>query len=262
MVNQTFGFIGGGRITYILLDALHRKNALPGNIYVSDPDSTRHDLLQKMDLGKLQCSLNNADAAGADIIFLAVHPPVLSTVLEEISGRITESAAVVSLIPAWTMKTISKMLNGHDQIVRMIPNAPSLLGKGFNPACFSKAVSEARKQELLSLFNYWGECPERDENQLEAFAVLTGMGPTYFWPQFQKLYDLGSSFGLEKEKLHEGLQRMIAGAAELWFNSDLSREQVLDLIPVYPLKENEEQILQIYETKLNGLHNKLVSARK
>jgi len=262
MQNQSFGFIGGGRITYILLEALRRQNVLPEDIIISDPDCSRHEQLKKLVNKNITCTNDNKQAAKADIIFLAVHPPAVPELLNEISDEIQDNSVLISLIPVWTIETLSKGLGGHQQIIRMIPNAPSIIGSGYNPVCFSKEISPGRKQELLKIFARWGECPEVLENQLEGFAVMTGMGPTYFWPQFNKLKELGISFGLEKEQLRSGLLKMISGSAELMFNSDLNSDQVQDLIPVYPLKESEEMILNAFETKLTGLHLKLESARK
>lgn len=262
MKNRSFGFIGGGRVAYILLKALERQNVIPEKIIVSEPDSGCHDRLKNLVNQNITCTKDNKQAAKADIIFLAVHPPAVPAVLDEISAEINETAILVSLIPTWTIETLSKKLNGHNQIIRMIPNAPSLLGNGFNPVCFTQEITDEKKRDLLALFNYWGQCPEVNENHLEAFAVLTGMGPTYLWPQFKKLFELGISFGLSETELNNGLLNMITGSAQLMFNSELSREQVLDLIPVYPLKEDEKSILESYDLKLNGLYQKLESARK
>ncbi len=35
---KSLGFIGGGRITRLLLQALKQKNALPGKVVVADPN--------------------------------------------------------------------------------------------------------------------------------------------------------------------------------------------------------------------------------
>jgi len=39
--------------------------------------------------------------------------------------------------------------------------------------------------------------------------------------------------------------------------SDISPEQVIDLIPVKPIGEHEAQITEIYQTKLMGLFGKI-----
>ena len=58
----------------------------------------------------------------------------------------------------------------------MIPNAPSKIGKGYNPVVFSPALNNQEKAALLNLFENCGESPEVPEEQLKAYAILTGVG--------------------------------------------------------------------------------------
>jgi pyrroline-5-carboxylate reductase len=83
--------------------------------------------------------------------------------------------------------------------------APQLSVFGFNPVAFSEAFSKKEREEILSWLFALGECPEVPEDHLEAYAILTAMGPTYFWFQLEELNKLGQSFGLEKEEAGKGL---------------------------------------------------------
>jgi pyrroline-5-carboxylate reductase len=78
----------------------------------------------------------------------------------------------------------------------MIPNAPSLIHKGYNPVVYSDLISTDEKTSLRELFGTWGEAPEVAEAKLEAYAILTAMGPTYFWFQWLKLQELGATSSL------------------------------------------------------------------
>jgi len=73
---------------------------------------------------------------------------------------------------------------------------------------------------------------------------------------------LAEEFGLNEEEIKEGLKTMLIGSVELLFKSEFSAEEVLDLIPVYPLKNSEETIRNFYDTKLTTLYQKLLEARK
>ena len=106
----------------------------------------------------------------------------------------------MSLAPVVTMAELSRLLGGFGRLVRMIPNAPSLVGDGFNPAAYSPAL-EARDRALLAgIFSAFGRFPEVAEEKLEAYAVLTAMGPTYLWFQLEVLRSLATSFGLTERK--------------------------------------------------------------
>ena len=190
MNNKSFGFIGGGRVDRILLNALMNRNSMPANVIISD---TNNDVLQslKNQFPAITAIQSNLEPAACDYVFISLHPPVMASTLEEIKNRIKKDAIVISLAPKLTIEKISSLLGGFTRIVRMIPNAPSYINEGFNPVVFSSTISPEEKSELFDLFSHFGKCPEVNEADLEAFAIVTAMGPTYLWFQLNQLYELG-----------------------------------------------------------------------
>lgn len=180
---RSIGFIGGGRVTRILLGGWKLGQALPEVVRVSDPSADSLEKLRRLLPGIERFAGDNDPPASSDIVFLALHPPVI----------------------------------------------PGVLGK----------------------------CPEVREDSLEAFAILTGMGPTYLWFQLVELMRLAETFGLGAEEPEEATYRMVAGAAKTLHESGLSSEDVIDLIPVKPLSDDEETIREIYRSKLSPLYRKL-----
>lgn len=259
---SNIAFIGSGRITSLLLQALMKRKALPRRVMVTDPDEANLKKVQTISPQAIACSTDNRQAAGADIVFLAVHPPAAPQVLEELRGQIGEPSVLVSLVPTISLARLSASLGGFTRLVRMIPNAPSIIHQGYNPVTFCSSISEQEKIRLLHFFYHWGAAPEVDEKLLEAYAILTGMGPTYFWFQWLELQRLAVEFGMKGDAAKEAIASILHGAVDTLFKSDLSANEVLDLIPVHPLKENEDAFRQIISGKLGGLHRKLSEATK
>ena len=177
MSSRSIGFIGGGRVTRILLSGLERAGKSPDNCVVSDTDT------------------NVLDA--------------------------------------------------------------SILGSGFNPVAFAAGVGSDVKKELLDWLGALGECPEVPDEQLEAYAILTAMGPTYFWYQIEELEKLGTSFGLDEETARHALAQMLHGGVKTFFDSGMRPDEVIDLIPVKPLESSEKDVREAYRTRLRGLYDKL-----
>ncbi|NPV04136.1 MAG: NAD(P)-binding domain-containing protein [Syntrophaceae bacterium] len=254
---KSMGFIGGGRITRIILEAWNRKRMLPASVIVSD---TSAEVLQKLKekFPKIQTVQgDNAKAAGQDLVFLALHPPAVGGGIAEIRATLKPGAVLVSLAPRFTIKALSEGLGGFDRIVRMIPNAPSIVGEGYNPVAFGPGISKQEKEDLSKLFKKLGDCPEVDEEKLEAYAIITAMGPTYLWFQLFELYELGKSFGLTDKQAWKGIKKMLKGAVETVDESGLTPEEVMDLVPVRPLGDDEAVIRNAYRTRLTGLYQKL-----
>jgi len=63
--------------------------------------------------------------------------------------------------------------------------------------------------------------------------------------------------GLTEAESNVAIQQTLLAAMNLYFESGLSPEQVIDLIPVKPIGENQAQIIEIYQTRLMGLFEKI-----
>jgi pyrroline-5-carboxylate reductase len=257
MSKKSLGFIGGGRITRIFLEGFKRKGKDLTEISVSDADQ---EILRALAVSFPEIRIfpgDNGTPASRDLVFLALHPPVITSVLSGIRARLSATSILISLAPKWTIEALSNGLGGFNRIVRMIPNAPSVINKGYNPIAFSGTLTKNEKEEIIEFLGVLGDCPEVEESKLEAYAILTGAGPTYFWPQLNELRNIGQSFGLTAQEAEEALSKMLKGAVKTLYESGLSYDKVMNLIPMKPLGEGENTICGIYQEKLQELYGKL-----
>lgn len=259
MLNKTIGFIGGGRITRIMLTGFKRAGEMPSSVIVSDSNA---EGLQKLKESFPEIEIapgNNQLPAGQEVVFMALHPPAFADLVSDLQANLNPAALLVSLAPKLTIAKLSAALGGFKRIVRMIPNAPSAVNRGYNPVAFAPGLDKTEKQALWAWFGLLGDCPEVPEETLEAYAILSAMGPTYLWFQLYELQELGRSFGLTDEAAQEGIAKMAIGAVETMTASGLSAAEVMDLVPVKPLQADEAAIKEFYRAKLDGLFKKLKS---
>ena len=256
MADKSIGFIGGGRVASILLGGWRRTEAMPGKVSVFDCNQEALADLQAKTPG-IETTSDMATAASQDVVFLAVHPPVIKDVLPQLKQHLQTGAVLVSLAPKFTIAKLSEMLGGFGRIVRMIPNAPSVVGKGLNPLAFAPTIEADDREAIIEMLQPLGDCPEVPEEQLEAYAIIAAMGPTYFWPQLYELKSLAESFGLSEESAMEAVDKMLWGTVATMKDSGLSREQVEDLIPVKPMADETATLVAAYEKKLTGLMEKI-----
>jgi pyrroline-5-carboxylate reductase len=256
-MTPSVGFIGGGRIARILLEGWRRAGRPPGDVVVSDTDAAALQRLTAAFPGIVAAQDDNERAARQDIAFLAVHPPALKAVLEALRGRVGPGTIVVSLAPKLNIAAISGLLDGFDRLARVIPNAASIVGAGFNPVSFSPALPSVDRERLSSLLRDLGEAPEVPEADLEAYAVLTAMGPTYLWFQLYEITSLARSFGLSPGAAEEAVASMTIGAVRTMRESGLGQEDVVDLIPVRPMAEEEEGWKAAYRTRLRAVLDRI-----
>ena len=259
MISKSMGFIGAGRVARIILGGLKKAGHLPTEVVASDVSADALMQLQSVFPEAKTFLNNNREAASQEVVFLGLHPPALPGSLAEIKDSLLTGAIVISLAPKLSIVRIKEGLAGFDRIVRLIPNAASIIGEGYNPVAFSAAFTQQEKEEIQNLLSLLGKCPEVAENKLEAYAIVTAMGPTYVWFQLNELRNLGESFGMSAGEAEAGVAEMAVGAAKTLFTSGLSAEEVMDLIPVKPLGEEELNIRAIYQNRLEPLYKKLRS---
>jgi len=255
-MNQSIGFIGGGRVARIFLEGWTRAAKLPARIVVADPNADALARL-KARFPIVETTADLANAAAQDVVFLATPPPALPEATRRIAGALHAGAILVSLAPKFTMAKLSALLGGFARIARSNPNAPSVVGAGFNPVVFGPVLTAADRATVTALLAPLGESPEVAEEKIEAFAVFTAMGPTYLWFQMQALREVAVSFGLSEAEAGTGLKRMVDGAARTLVDSGLTPAEIMDLVPVKPLAEMEPAVLEFYRTRLPALHQKL-----
>ena len=255
MTRSSFGFIGGGRITKIVLQALTNRQIEWASVQVCDTNvEVLKDLQKKFPEIKITTSCELA--AKQEIVFIALHPPVIMETLGQIKSLLSKKTQLVSFAPKINIEKMASVL-ATDNIARMIPNATSYINKGFNPVSFSPEYSLPEKESLLELFMTMGRTFEVEESKLEAYALVSAMLPTYFWFQWKEMQDLGIQMGLNELESREAIKQTLLAAIDLLYNSELDYKEVIDLIPVRPIGEHEEHMSKIYRSNLMELYQKI-----
>jgi pyrroline-5-carboxylate reductase len=197
MHKQKVGFVGGGRVARIILGGWSKSGQMPGEVVVSDTDPSALERLVRA-FPSVRAVEDNSQAASQEIVLLAVHPPAIGDALTGVKASLKADAILVSLAPKLTIAKLTESLDGFSRIARMIPNAPSIVGQGYNPIAYAACLSEEDRNDVADLFSGLGQLPEVDEDKLEVYAILTAIGPTYLWPQ---LYELRSLADLQSALL-------------------------------------------------------------
>jgi len=254
-MKTTIGFIGGGRITKIFLEGFKNKAVEFDSVAVYEPDSKTLDALAS-DFPAVKKAETPEDAAQAKVVVIAVHPPLVMETLDKIAGVVNQETFLVSLAPKLTTEKMASKVKTAN-IVRMIPNATSYINEGYNPLAFHPAMLKKEKKLIKKLFRPLGKTFETEEHKLEGYAIVSAMLPTYFWFQWQEMEAIAVKTGLSPKEAKKAVKSTLKKAIKLYYNSGLTPDEVMDLIPVKPIGENEDEIRNTLNTKLMGLFGKI-----
>ncbi|HWQ65460.1 MAG TPA: NAD(P)-binding domain-containing protein [Methanospirillum sp.] len=258
-MSTSISCIGAGRVIRILLQGMTKKDNLPDRIIVVDTNADiLRNLKQSFPMIETKTAIDES-VTTANFIVIALHPPAVVDMIKSITPIIGQESILVSLAPKIKTTMINQITGGKNPVIRMIPNAPSLVNEGYNPVFFGPGCSDQVRKTFTDLMAPLGTMPEVAEETLEAYAVITAMGPTYLWFQLVELIRLGESFGLSTDEANRAVLSMTAGAVKTMQESDLTPAGVMDLVPVKPMADHEETIKGMYTRSLTGLYGKLTS---
>jgi pyrroline-5-carboxylate reductase len=254
---KSIGFIGAGRVAHIMLGGWKEKGAVLPPVVVCDSSP---EALAALTAAFPQVRVATLEeVAGQALVFAAVHPPARGETLARIAPHLKADAVLVSLAPKMRLPALQEKLGGFARLARMNPNAPGIIGQGFNPVSLAPGLHQDARAALLGIVAPLGASPVVDDPLIETCAVISAMGPTYFWFQFDALRTMAEGFGMSPELAREAMRTMLHGAVDTLFASDLPVARVMDLVPVRPLAAEEEAIKGMLRERVGGIHTKLTT---
>jgi pyrroline-5-carboxylate reductase len=161
----------------------------------------------------------------ASVLFLAVKPQVMETVLPAVKSAVGPDTVVVSVAAGKTLGFLEKHL-GKAAMVRAMPNTPAMVGRGVTGAFANSRVSDRQRERVHSLLRVSGPVEwVPAEADIDAVTALSGSGPAYVFYLVECMAEAGRKLGLQADLAMRLARETVAGAGELMHQSpdDASR---------------------------------------
>jgi pyrroline-5-carboxylate reductase len=215
LTGRQIGFVGGGNMAKALLAGLLRKGlTTPDRLFVSDPLSSRRDLLRRKFAVSVTAD-NRAAVQGADIVVLCVEPQVLDDVLTELAPSLASNPLLISVAAGYPLSRLQDRVAGAARLVRAMPNTPSAIGEGVTAMSLAPGLSSEDRETARQLFESVGTVVVVEERLLDAVTGLSGSGPAYVFAMIEALADGGVLAGLPRATAQQLAAQTVAGAASM-----------------------------------------------
>lgn len=257
--NKKISFIGGGNMAQALISGLLAKGILPEYITVSDPNPDNREQMQAKGINTIDSAKNPLDALIADVVVLAVKPQIMSTVLADFS-QVLDKQLIISVAAGLSTDSLTKMLNGYQNIVRAMPNTPAMVQAGATGLYATDSINEQEKQLATELMGasglvIWVD----DEEQLHAVTAVSGSAPAYFFYFIESVIQGGIDLGLSQEQASALAMQTALGAAKMSISSDDTPEQLRRKV-MSPGGTTEAAVHSLQADKINELIGKAMQA--
>jgi pyrroline-5-carboxylate reductase len=148
----------------------------------------------------------------------------------------------------------------------VIPNTPSLIGRGMNPHCLGRHVKSEDLPLIGRLLALFGETVEVDEALMNVATALTAVGPTYVFPVIKALKDTAAGLGLSEQDAQFAAAQTVSGAAQLVLETGKDPDVLKTMIGTRTLREEEacalfSAALQDANEKISGTEKKLTQTQ-
>lgn len=253
-MRKSLGFIGGGKITKIMLKGFDNSKLKFKRVIVTDSNPIVFERL-KNDFPFIH-SDSAAAAARQDIVFLTLEQNMLMDTLGLINNDFRDNAIVISTVPNINFAKLALRLPNVNKIARILPVSATYINEAFTPVSFSPGFPVTEKDDVLKLLGNLGKAIEVAEDKLTPYSSMAAVIPAYFWYQWKELINMGRELGLTENETVDFISESALSSLHLNHRSGLSDEQVIDLMPVNPLEDNEGEVREGYRKRLIDLYRK------
>ncbi|MBJ6135944.1 pyrroline-5-carboxylate reductase [Marinobacter litoralis] len=219
--SPVISFIGAGNMASAIIGGMLDNHFDANNMWVSAPDDSHLQAVRNQ-FGVSVSTNNRYCVEQADIVVLAVKPQVMADVCRDIAPVVQNTRPlIVSIAAGLTADTIDQWLGGGLPLVRVMPNTPSLVGKGAAGLFANNKVSDEQKTMVQTVFESIGTALwVEDENLIHGVTALSGSGPAYFFLMLEALESAATDAGIEPATARKLAIQTMAGAAEMAARSE------------------------------------------
>jgi pyrroline-5-carboxylate reductase len=221
MASLQFGtivLVGAGNMGGAMLSGWLRSGVPGASILVIDPSPS----------DAIKAILSNAgarhapslpDGLIADILFLAVKPQMMDTVLPPLRGAVGPDTVVVSVAAGKTLSYLQSHL-GYAAMVRAMPNTPAMIGRGVTGAYANSSVGSGQRDAVHALLKVSGPVEwVASETDIDAVTAVSGSGPAYVFYLVECMAEAGRKAGLPADVAMRLARETVSGAGELLHQS-------------------------------------------
>jgi len=211
--------VGGGSIGEALLSGLLRAGRQVKDLVVAEkmPDRARY----LAETYSVPVTSVHEAVENATFVIIAVKPSDVPSVVAEISALAAASSddvpeqVLITVAAGITTAFLESKLTAGTPVVRVMPNAPALVGAGISAMAKGRFATNEQLKEVAALFDSVGAVLTVPEEHLDAVTAVSGSGPAYFFLMVEALIDAAVGVGLSRSVSTELVAQTIAGSAAM-----------------------------------------------
>ena len=215
-------FLGGGRITSALIAGL-RLGGYQREIVVYDRNPARLRALQRESSVEIARDLKSI-IERTEMLILAVRPPSISGLLDEISATGALPDLGISLAAGIPIAILRRRMKSVPW-VRAMPSPVCRIGRGLTAVSFDRAVSKQQRSRVREFFANLGQVLELPERGFDTFTATYSSSHGYH--ALETLAFAAHRAGLDQKTALIAATHALADGIQYWRDSGLRLHELL-----------------------------------
>ena len=229
--------IGAGNIGRMLLERMRIIGVPANSLLVCDSDTERAKTIAAV-VGATVFNLTEDMSIKATVWLLCSGPKMILPLLEQLRPHLKAGDTLVSFAAAIPLAEMEAHLPKDINVARIMPNMPSLVGRGLNPVCFSHLASKESRKLVGELLDSLGKSIEVRDEQMNWCVGLSGAAMRSILPVIQGLIRAGIEAGFDETDARLIAAQVVMGTAGLVKHTSLDLSQIKKLTPMETIDED------------------------
>ena len=209
-------FIGAGNMAQAMIGGVLRKGLLPKNEIIATAATQKTIDTVAAQYG-VNVTLDNKEAAKADIIVLAVKPVYYAEVIAEIKDVVSSEQIIVTIAAGKSVAWVEEAFGGSHKIVRTMPNTPALVG-------------EEDLKQVCDILESFGKAEVISEKIMDAVIAVSGSSPAYVFLFIEAMADAAVAEGMPRAQAYQFAAQSVLGSAKMVLETGKHPGELKDMV--------------------------------
>jgi pyrroline-5-carboxylate reductase len=207
-------FIGGGNMATAIIGGLLQRQWDPKQLRVVEIVAAAREKLEQTYHIQTFASVS-AEALNADCVVLAIKPQQMREAAAQLAPLIS-NALVITIAAGIRGADLSRWLDNHQRIVRVMPNTPALVLAGISGLYAMPGVTTSDHERAATIMGAVGETVwvEREED-IDSVTAVSGSGPAYVFYFIEALEQAARELGMSADAARQLAISTFTGASKL-----------------------------------------------
>ena len=222
-------FIGAGNMAQAMIGGIIRNGLLSPQEIIATAASQQTIDKVTAEYG-VSVTLDNRQAAEAEIVVLAVKPIYYEQVIDEIKDLIKENQIIVTIAAGKSVEWVENAFGGVRKIIRTMPNTPALVGEGITAVCPNTHIREEEMKRVCDLLACFGKAEIVSERIMDAVIAVSGSSPAYVFLFIEAMADAAVAEGMPRAQAYQFAAQSVLGSAKMVLETGKHPGELKDMV--------------------------------